>query len=102
MNGHLRDAQEEVRLVKVSAHVYACGVRGEEPEAKGSHRFQPQNLGKAVPDTVAEMCPNPAPATEKACVCGLFRLRAGGRVSVGGGNLWSDLHLRLSARDERW
>ena len=72
MNGHLRDAREDVRLVKVSAHVCACGVRGEEPEAKGSHRFQPQNLGRAVRDAVGEMCPNPAPATPKGPGDGAF------------------------------
>jgi hypothetical protein len=53
------------RLVEVLAHVCACGVRGEEPEAKGSRRFQPQNLGKAVRDAVGEMCPDSSPATHE-------------------------------------
>src|SRR6266571_5426141 len=40
--------------------------------AKGSRRFQPQNLGKAVRDAVGEMCPNPAPATQEGPGNGAF------------------------------
>jgi len=40
-------------------------VRGESPQAEDSRRFQPPNLGEAVRDAVGEMCPYPAPATEK-------------------------------------
>src|SRR5947208_16360305 len=71
---------------KYLAHVCACGVRGEEPADEGSHWFQPQNLGRAVRDAVGEMCPNPAPATEKGPGNGAFlferpeaRRRAGSR-----------------------
>jgi hypothetical protein len=46
----------------VLAHVYACGVRGDEGEGTDSSRFQPPNLGKAVCEAVGEMCPYPAPA----------------------------------------
>ena len=39
-----------MRLVQIEAHVCGCGVRGEEPEAEDSRRFQPPNLGEAVRD----------------------------------------------------
>ena len=58
-------------------------MRGEEPEAEDSRRFQPPNLGKAVRDAVGEMCPNPAPAADfgkTLLIAGFFCMRGLGTL----------------------
>jgi len=68
-------------------------VRGEQPEAEDSRRFQPQNLGEAVRDAVGENVSYPAALSEhrelaSACVvqerCHLCRLYGPGNGSSSG------------------
>jgi hypothetical protein len=61
--------------VEPGAHVCAHGMGADDPTPEGYLRLQLQNLRETVRDTVGEMCPNPAPATEKPAFAGFFCAR---------------------------